>query len=169
MLPSTPTHTHKTLRPPASPPPPPPPPPHTHTQKNPRIKHIVGPGFTWRAISFTAMILSRNELLTIAKGNNCVGYLLKLTRVNPNLNLVNINAYLHLGQIPSNCSQYTERKRKYNNNTAMVLGYCYIFVSWNNPNRDVVKVNTYAKFDQIPWIHSQDIEQKQNPHDNQGP
>ena len=55
--------------------------------------------------------MSRNEILTIAKGNNCVENLLKLMHNNFNLDLVNINAYAKLGQILLICSQDIERKQ----------------------------------------------------------
>ena len=64
----------------------------------------------------TGNISSGNEVLTITKGHDCVVNSLKLTRNNPNLDLVNINAYEKLGQIPSNCSQDIERIQIFDNN-----------------------------------------------------
>ena len=64
----------------------------------------------------TDKISSGNEILTITKGHIWVVNLLKLTRNNPNLDLVNINAYEKLGQIPSNCSQDIEWKQIFDNN-----------------------------------------------------
>ena len=40
----------------------------------------------------------------------------KLTHINPNLDLVNINAYAKCGQIPSICSQDIERKQNSDKN-----------------------------------------------------
>ena len=58
-------------------------------------------------------ILSGNEILISIKGRNSVINLQTLTHKNPNLGLVNINAYAKLGQIPSICYQGIERKRKF--------------------------------------------------------
>ena len=60
---------------------------------------------------FVLKVLSWNEILTSIKGHNSVKYLRKLTCNNPNLDIVNINAYAKLGQIPSIHSQVIERKR----------------------------------------------------------
>ena len=59
---------------------------------------------------FVLKILSRNEILTSIKGHNSVINLRKLTLNNPNIDLVNINAYAKFGQIPSICSQDIEQK-----------------------------------------------------------
>ena len=50
---------------------------------------------------FVLKILSRNEILTSIKDHNSVFNLQKLTCNNLNLDLVNIYAYVKLGQIPS--------------------------------------------------------------------
>ena len=50
-----------------------------------------------KPISYAGQILSRNEILTVTKGHNCVVNLLKLMSNNLNLDLVNINAYAKLG------------------------------------------------------------------------
>ena len=55
-------------------------------------------------------ILSRNEILTSGKGYKSVKNLQKLTHNNPNLDVVNNNAYAKFGQILTICSQDTERK-----------------------------------------------------------
>ena len=65
---------------------------------------------------FIHKILSGNEILTVTKGHNCVVNLQKLTRSNPNLDLVNINAYAKYDQIPSIRSQDIERKQNSNVN-----------------------------------------------------
>ena len=60
---------------------------------------------------------------------------------NPNLDLVNTNAYV------INIRKLTR----------------------NNPNLDLVNINAYAKFGPIPSIRSQDMEQKRNSDISQGP
>ena len=59
---------------------------------------------------FVHKILSRNNIMTKTKGNNFVVNLQKWTRNNPNVDLVNINAYKKFGLIPSIRSQDIERK-----------------------------------------------------------
>ena len=88
------------------------------------------------------MILSRNEILTITKGHNCVVNLEKLTGNNPDLDPVNINVYAKLGQIPSICSKDIEWKRNFDNN----LGpkWCGVFVKIDDSNLDLVNVNAYG-------------------------
>ena len=63
-------------------------------------------------LQFVLEILSGNESGTSLKGPNSVINVQKLTRNNPNLDLVNINAYPKFGQIPSICSIDTEWKQK---------------------------------------------------------
>ena len=59
---------------------------------------------------FVPKVLSGNEISTITKGHNCVVYLQKLTRNNPNLDLVDVNAHAKFGLIPSIRSKDIERK-----------------------------------------------------------
>ena len=54
--------------------------------------------------------------MTITKDHNCVVYLQKLTRNNPNLDLVNVNAYGKFYLILSIHSQDIEQKRKSDDN-----------------------------------------------------
>ena len=54
-------------------------------------------------------ILSGNIILTSIKGHNSLTNLQKMTTNNPNVDLVNMNAYLKLGKILSICSQDIER------------------------------------------------------------
>ena len=56
-------------------------------------------------------ILSGNKILTSIKGHKYVKNVQKLMCNNPNLDLVNINAYAKFGQNPSNCSQDIEWKQ----------------------------------------------------------
>ena len=60
---------------------------------------------------FALMILSGNEILTSIKGHNSLINFRKLTRNNPNLDVININAYTKFGEIPSIRSKAIERKR----------------------------------------------------------
>ena len=62
---------------------------------------------------FVIEILSGNEILTLIKGHtgNSVKNLPKLTSNNPNLDLVNINAYAKFSEIPSIHSQVIEWKQ----------------------------------------------------------
>ena len=65
---------------------------------------------------FVPKLLSGNEILTKTEGHNSVKNLRKLTCNNPNLDLVNINAYAKFGQIPSICSQDIQLKRNSDRN-----------------------------------------------------
>ena len=55
-------------------------------------------------------ILSRNKILSSIKGNNYGTNKQKMTANSPNLDLVNINAYIKFGEILSICSQDIEQK-----------------------------------------------------------
>ena len=55
-------------------------------------------------------ILSGDKILMSIKGHTSVTSLQKMTANNPDLDLVNINAYTKFGQIPSICSEDIERK-----------------------------------------------------------
>ena len=60
---------------------------------------------------FVLEILSRNEILTSVKGHNSVTNVPKMMHNNPNVDLVNINAYIEFGEILSICSQDIEQKQ----------------------------------------------------------
>ena len=60
---------------------------------------------------FVLKILGGNKILTSIKGHNSVTNLQKITGNNPNLDVVNINAYIQFGEILYICSQDIERKR----------------------------------------------------------
>ena len=83
-----------------------------------------------------------------------------------NIDLVNINDYIKLGQILSICSQDTCIERKQNSG----LYHCKGPSLWykcakndvNNPNLDLVNMNTYIKFGEILSIWCHNIERKQN-------
>ena len=91
-----------------------------------------------------------------------------MTRNNPNLDLVNINAYPKFGQIPSIRSIAIERKRNSDKNHG--LSRAINVTNWpkftpNNTNLDIVSINAYAKSGLIPSILSEDIEPKRSCND----
>ena len=65
---------------------------------------------------FILKLLSGNEILTSIKGHNAVRNLRNMTCNNPNLDLVNINAYPNAGQIPLIHSEVIARKRNSDRN-----------------------------------------------------
>ena len=64
-------------------------------------------------------ILSRNKILTSIKGHNSVTNQQKITGNNPNLEIVNINAYTKFGEILSICSPDIEWKRNSDKNQGL--------------------------------------------------
>ena len=76
---------------------------------------------------FVLNILSGNDfqIPTSIKGHNSVINLWNLTRNNPNLDLVNTNAYANFGQLPFICVQDIERKQNSDINQGPFL--CYKF------------------------------------------
>ena len=86
----------------------------------------------------------------------------KMTCNNPNLDLVNINAYIIFGENLSSCIQGIERKRTsvvnlgHNSGTALRKKAC------NKPNLDLVNMNAYIKFGEHLSSSSQDIGRKRN-------
>ena len=60
---------------------------------------------------FVLKILSRNKILISIKECNSVTNLRKMMQNNPNIDLVNINAYTKFGKIQSICSQDIEQKQ----------------------------------------------------------
>ena len=70
-------------------------------------------------------MLSGNEISTSIKDNNSVINLWKFTRNNPNLDLVNINAYAKFGQLPYICVQDIERNQTFDITQGPLL--CYKF------------------------------------------
>ena len=71
---------------------------------------------------FVLKILSGNEILAYIKGLNLGTDVQKMTCNNPNLDLVNMNAYIKLGEIMSICSQDIERKRNFEGNSDIIQG-----------------------------------------------
>ena len=61
-------------------------------------------------------ILSRNNILTIAKGHNSVVNLQKLMCNSPTQDLVTVSAYAKFDQIPSIRLQNIEQKQNFENN-----------------------------------------------------
>ena len=95
-------------------------------------------------------ILSGNENLTLIKGPNSVLNLRKIMRTNPNLDLININAYMKFGQIIFISSQDIERKRICDiSQRAITLLQICEKVMCNNHNQHLVNINTYTKFCRI--------------------
>ena len=94
-------------------------------------------------------ILRGKEILTSIKGHDSVINLRKLTRNNPNLDLVNINAYAKFGQI----IQFVLKILSENEILTSFKGHNSVInlqkLTCNNPN---------LALGQIPSIHSQDIE-----------
>ena len=62
---------------------------------------------------FVLKISCRNEILEKIKGHNSGTNVQKIMCNNPNLDLVNINAYIKFGEILSICTQYIERKQNF--------------------------------------------------------
>ena len=100
-------------------------------------------------------ILSGNEILTSIKGHNSVINLRKLTCNNPNLDLVNINAYANFAH------QFVLKILSGNEILTSIKGLYSVInfqkLTLNNPNPDLVNINAYAKFGQIPSICFQNI------------
>ena len=65
---------------------------------------------------FVYKILNGSEKLTITKDHMSFENSRKLTRNNPNLNLVMVNAYTNSAKILSICSQEIEHKQSFDNN-----------------------------------------------------
>ena len=77
---------------------------------------------------FTLKLLSANEILTSIKGHNSERNLRKLTCNNPNIDLVNINAYPNCDQIPSICSKDIERKRNSDKISWIIKGHISVTI-----------------------------------------
>ena len=74
---------------------------------------------------FVIKLLSLNEI----KGHNSVTNVLQMTGNNPDVHLININAYIKLGEIQLICSQDICEKK-----------------TGNNPNLGLVNINAHTKF-----------------------
>ena len=59
---------------------------------------------------FVLKILNGNEILAYIKGHNSGTNVQKMTCNNPNVDLVNMNAYIKFGEFLSFCSQDIEQK-----------------------------------------------------------
>ena len=83
---------------------------------------------------------------------------------NPNLDLVNMNAYLKFGEILSICPQDIERKQNPERNSDIDLSRAITLkMMFNNSNQDhLVDINTYTKFGEILPICNEAIERKRN-------
>ena len=76
---------------------------------------------------------------------------------NPNVDLVNMNAYIKFGEILSICSQDIEQKQNLGINQGHNSGTNVRKMMCNNPKLDFAKMNAYIKFDEILPIGSQEI------------
>ena len=65
---------------------------------------------------FVLKILSGNEILAYIKGRNSGTNVRKMMCNNPNVDLVNMNAYIKFGEILSICCQAIERKQNFGDN-----------------------------------------------------
>ena len=92
-----------------------------------------------------------------------------MTGNNPNLELVNINAYIKFGEILSVCSQNIKPKR----NSDIYQGRNSVTnmpkMMHNNLMAGPVNTKTYIKFGEILSICSHGIEHKRKSDINQGP
>ena len=89
---------------------------------------------------------------------------------NPNLDLVNMNAYkfIKFGEILSFRSQDIERKQNFGVNQGHNSGANARKMKGNNTTLDLVNISAYAKFGEIILFCTQDIERKRNFERNSG-
>ena len=80
-----------------------------------------------------------------------------MTGNNPNIDPVNINAYIKFGEILSSRSQDIERERNFDVNQGPQPK-----MTGNNPSKDLYNMNACIEFGKILSICSQDIERKRN-------
>ena len=92
-----------------------------------------------------------------------------MTGNNPNLDLVNMNAYTKFGEILSICSPDIEQKGNSDKSRAINLLQKKQIITGNNHKLALVNINAYIKFGEILSICSQDIEWKRNSDINEGP
>ena len=64
-------------------------------------------------VPFVLKIVNGNEILAKIKGHNSGTHVRKKMCNNPNVDLVNMNAYIKFAEILFICSQDIERKRNY--------------------------------------------------------
>ena len=76
---------------------------------------------------------------------------------NPNIDLVNMNAYIKFGEILSSCSQDIERQRNFGINQGRLLWSYMAKMKCDNPRLDLVNMNAYIKFGEKMSVGSQDI------------
>ena len=123
---------------------------------------------------FILKILNGNEILTSFKGHNSVMYWQKWKLNNPELDVVNINAYYSC-QFWSKIHSFILKILSGKESLTSFKGHNSATNWWkwmlNNQKLDVVNINAYrdAKFCQNPsiWKCSQDIERKENVMDGQ--
>ena len=109
-------------------------------------------------------ILSGNEILTSIKGHNSVINVRKLTRNNPNIDLVKMHNQIMSKSINSFYRHWAETK--FRKTSWTIKGQNSVTTWWkltpNNPNRDLVNMNENANFGRVPSVRSQDIERKRS-------
>ena len=93
----------------------------------------------------------------------------KITGNNPNLDLLNINAYKNVVKF----YPFVFKILSGNENITSIKGHNSVTnlrkMTGNNPKLDLVNINAHTKFGQILSIHSQNIERKGNSDISQGP
>ena len=77
-----------------------------------------------------------------------------MTGNNPDLDLVNMNAYIKFGEILSIYSQDIERKQNSEINQSHNSVTYLRKMTGNNPNLDIVNMNAYIKFGKTLSIYS---------------
>ena len=87
----------------------------------------------------------------------------------PNIDLVNMHAYIKLGEILSICFQDIEQKRNSDVNQWLYSVKNFRKMTVNNPNLDLVNINAYIKLGGSLSICSKNLEQKRYSDINQGP
>ena len=91
-----------------------------------------------------------------------------MTYNNPNVDLVNMNAYIKFGELMTFCSQDIKRKRNFGAQIKGQNSGTYVRkMACDNSDVDLVNINAYIKFGEILSISSQDIEWKRNFGKNQ--
>ena len=89
---------------------------------------------------------------------------------NPNLDLINMNAYIKFREILPIGSQEIKRKQNFSiNQGPLCSGTNLQKMTCNNPKLDLARMNAYIKFGEILPIDSLDFEPKRNFGINKGP
>ena len=92
-----------------------------------------------------------------------------MTGNNPNLDIVNMNAYITFVENLLVCSQDIQRKQNSGINQGPYSSTNVLKMMRYNPNLDLVNINSHIKFGELLSICSQNIERKRNFGINQRP